>query len=110
MRLYTFLLLFCSFLVLTSCTSDDDSLDCLSSLENHEELKPYNGENLGCSMYVSKYRFLGEDYFALENHCIDMEFRLFNCDGTPVCEIGPLSCKLVYDGAEYVEIVAYWEK
>ena len=68
---------------------------------------PYKGQELSCEDHLILYEFEGEQYFQIGNHCADMMFRPFDCNGTYICsEPESEACKN-FDQAEYKGIVGF---
>ncbi len=66
----------------------------------------YHQQELGCSTFLELYKFNGQQYFHLNNHCADMITYPFDCSGNQLCGMeGNQSCVDFYETAEYIGIV-----
>ena len=67
---------------------------------------PYAGQELGCDFYLTLFDYDGEQYFLLNNNCIDQVFYPFNCDGTILCEDSLTEeCERFYTEAKLIGVV-----
>jgi len=46
----------------------------------------YQGEEIGCRMFLTMYEFRGKLYFELNNHCADLEIFITDCGGNKINE------------------------
>ena len=80
--------------------------DCIAKILQEYNMVPYDDQELGCNSFLVLYKFDGEQYFLVNNHCADMVSYPFDCTGNKLCEIdGSPKCLRFYETAEYIDII-----
>ena len=102
--------LFLTLVLLMSCFACDEDCepqkDCIDKTLAENNMVPYAGQELGCNFYLTLFNYDGEQYFLLNNNCIDQVFYPFNCDGTILCEDSLTEeCERFYTEAKLIGVV-----
>ena len=78
---------------------------CLIELLEKHNMQLYIGQDLDCKSYLDLYHFNGEEYYLLNNNCIDMISNPVNCEGDSMCSSPNFSCQSFYLEAERIKII-----
>ena len=98
MTKYFLLLLFFTF---TGCREECYvEKNCIAEILEENNMIGYANQDLGCKLYLSLFEYKGEQYFLLNNNCVDMISYPFNCHGEQLCENLPSeACISFYEEA-----------
>ena len=93
--------------MLIACTKGPDREEtCLKKVLEQERMVAYSGQAIGCNSFLELYKFDGQQYFVVNNHCADMVILPFDCDGKRLCEKDPdAKGSAFYETAELIRIV-----
>ena len=56
-------------------------VDCIEKQLEKREMVPYDGQKLGCKMYLVLFHYRGEQVFQLNNNCARLTVGPKNCMG-----------------------------
>ena len=81
-------------------------LNCVEQVLETNGMVKYEQQELGCNTFLELYKFNGQQYFLLNNHCADMVFYPFDCSGNKLCEMEEdQNCIKFYETAEHIGII-----
>ena len=63
------------------CTKIQLKLECTTQKLSEQDMIKYEWQDLECKTFLELYNIDGEAYYALNNHCADIIFRLVDCEG-----------------------------
>ncbi len=94
-------------LALAGCTKDQvPEVGCVSSQLEALNMVRYQGQYIGCKLFVALYIHQHKQYFLLNSHCADMISYPTDCQGNQLCTNGEdAACRSFYDDAVWVGIV-----
>lgn len=73
------------FIIAVACRDNDSDEGCIKKVLKENEMIAYLGQDVGCSTFLQLYEYEGEQYFMANNHCADMVFMPFDCEGRAIC-------------------------
>lgn len=93
--------------MLIACAKGPDTEEtCLKKVLEQEGMVTYSGQPIGCNSFLELYKFEGQQYFVVNNHCADMVILPFDCDGKRLCEKDPdPKCSAFDETAELIRVV-----
>lgn len=75
------------FALTLACSKEADiKSDCLNDVLQQKGMVKYQGEELGCNMFLELYHFKAKQYFIINNHCADMSAFPYDCKGNNLCK------------------------
>src|SRR5688500_7397615 len=103
--LYTSLIIFLLNLTFSCREECDDNKNCIEDVLDTNGMVKYGGQELGCNTFLELYKFNGQQYFLLNNHCADMIVYPFDCSGNKLCEVeDEQNCINFYETAENIGV------
>lgn len=98
-----------STLLLAGCAhqdTDSGQLDCTEAFLAANDMIAYEGQDLGCSFFMSKYLYQDRVYFLLGNPCADMIAYPTDCENNRLCDdFDWTGCEDFFEEAVYLGIV-----
>jgi len=89
---------------------DNDSKGCIGKVLRENEMIPYKGQELGCRSHLALYKLGNEQYFLMNNHCVDALFLPFDCNGNSICLDPESEACANFEQAEYKGIIGISKK
>lgn len=91
---------------LWACNKSDAESNCIDAQLESRDMVPYTGTSLDCHFFLEMYSFEGNDYFSVNNHCIDMIITYEDCSGIDICREGnTFECNKFEANRQYLGIV-----
>jgi len=55
--------------------------DCIDTKLEELEMVKYDGEEIGCQLFLELFHYKNKQYFLLGSHCADIDTAPIDCDG-----------------------------
>ena len=93
--------------LLMGCSKDENiKSDCIEQMLSESNMVEYNGQEIGCKLFLELFHYQNKQFFLLGNHCADMISYPIDCEGNSLCEDGEDSeCQDFYNNAERIGII-----
>jgi hypothetical protein len=98
--------IFAILIITLGCVKDNTiNTDCIEAMLNKRNMLAYNGEEIGCKMFLTLYHYDNKQYFHLGCHCADIFSLPIDCEGNEICINDDSECKRYVKRAERIGIV-----